>query len=82
MTTQFWFKGRDDVDRVIDAMNEIIKTFRSASLSDFHDLVGLPSSYLQTSVGWTSTEGFEIVDLDEGVTLHLPKPTPIGPRLI
>lgn len=63
-----------EVEKVRKAVNDInykINQFYHASLSDFYDQIGLPTTKFSDSVGWNSDE---LMDIQLTATMHQDKP--------
>lgn len=64
-----------DAKKVLDALMDVMNRWKFVSVSDLHDLVGLPNTYKNTEWGWTSLVNIEIQPVENGFALNLPKPT-------
>lgn len=72
---------REDAERVIGAMNDIIARFNHIAISDLYDLVGLPTRYVHTRWGWTEPFTGEVIrQIRAGYTFELPEVTQLPPR--
>jgi hypothetical protein len=69
--------SRDEADLVIERLNDIIDKYDVASVSDLHDLVGLPSTYVDNKWGWNSLNYANVRQTREGYLLDLPPVEPI-----
>jgi hypothetical protein len=70
--------SRDDAEIVAERLADIIDKYDVASVADFHELVGLPSSYVDNKWGWSSMKGVDIRQIREGYLLDLPPVEPLG----
>ena len=66
--------SRDDAERVIDSLFEIISKYNQATLVDLYDLVGVQSSYTDRRWGWTDLRGAGATRINNGYLLDLPRP--------
>lgn len=68
---------REDAEKVIAAMKEIVSKYGVACAEDLNDLVGVPSVYLDHMWGWKSLDGAKIHETKEGYLICLPPAEPI-----
>ena len=53
-------------------------TYGNATAADLYELAGIHDfKYEMTRIGWTSVDGAEIVQTDDGYIITLPQPKPI-----
>lgn len=69
--------SRGDAEIVIERLGDIIDKYEVASVADLHDLVGLPTTYVDNKWGWTNLAYAEIKQTREGYLLDLPPVEPI-----
>lgn len=69
--------SRDEAETVVERMIDIIDKFDAVSVGDLHDLVGLPTTYVDNKWGWTSLGGVNIRQIREGYLIDLPPVEPI-----
>lgn len=67
--------SREDKERVFDAINDIIERSGLLTISDVHELLGLPTNYASSYWGWTSLEGCRTQNVREGFLISFPEPT-------
>lgn len=72
-----FFTSKEEAETVLKHMSDIISEFKSVSVNDFHDLVGLPSVYEDSKWGWTELIFATIKQADKGYLLNLPSVKPI-----
>lgn len=73
------FETRGDAEAVLDAMNDIISQFGSASVGDLYDLANVQTSnYTVNKYGWTDIFGCKPVRVRDGYILKLPRPIPLN----
>lgn len=68
---------RGDAEAVLSQMNDILDTYKSVSVADLYDLVGLSGNYTDNKYGWTNLSTAEVVRVRDGYKLDLPRATPI-----
>jgi hypothetical protein len=57
----------------MDAFHDILDKFGTVTLSDVHDLIGLPSVHTDTLCGWTTKQTFDVLKTQAGYFLKLPE---------
>lgn len=68
---------REEAEKVLEGMNEIVAQYHCVSVSDFKALIGLQPSHMDEKVGWTSVQDVEIKQVRDGYVMQFPKPEPI-----
>lgn len=63
---------KEDAERVVERLIDIIDQYQVASLADLYDLVGLPSSHIDNKWGWTVMNTAEIRQTRDGYIIDLP----------
>ena len=71
------FATRSDADAAIESFSIILEKYEAVSVSDLHDMVGLPASHTDQKWGWTSAAGVSIHQTRDGYVLDLPPAEPI-----
>lgn len=71
-TQQVVLSSKEDAKRVLEGMKDIIIKYKNVSWSDFYELVGLPSTYINTKRGWTDLTGVKVLQVSKGFVLGLP----------
>lgn len=69
--------SRAEAELVVERLSDIIDKFDVASVADLHDLVGLPTSYVDNKWGWSSLNYVDIRQVREGYLIDLPEIEPI-----
>lgn len=69
--------SRADADMVIERLTDIIDKYDVASIADLHELVGLPTTYVDNKWGWSVLKYANIRQVREGYLLDLPPVEPI-----
>lgn len=72
------FTTRSDAVRVLDAMDDIISTYRIVSVGDLYDLANAyTDNYTINNYGWTDIRGAKVVSVREGYIIKLPRALPL-----
>ena len=69
--------SRDEAEIVVERLSDIIDKYEVVSIADLHDLVGLPTTYVDNKWGWSSIKGVDIRQIREGYLLDLPPVEPL-----
>ena len=69
--------NRGDAEMVLERLQDIIDQYPAASVADLHELLGLPTTYVDHQWGWTSLRYAEVRQIREGFLLDLPQPQPV-----
>jgi hypothetical protein len=69
--------SREEAELVVERLADLIDNFDVATVGDFHELVGLPSTYVDNKWGWTAIRGVDIRQVREGYLIELPPIEPI-----
>lgn len=64
-----------DAGEVLHKLVHLIETYGHASVADLYDLVGMPNSYSNVLIGWSSYQDITIKRCREGYLLSLPDAT-------
>ena len=65
--------SRAEADLVVERLCDLIDKYDVASVADLHDLVGLPTSYVDNKWGWSSLNYVDIRQVREGYLIDLPE---------
>lgn len=71
-TTRLVFATKDDAQKVLDALTQAAARFGVATVGDFKDLSGVPSTYMDHKQGWTSVVGANIKQVEDGFVIDFP----------
>jgi hypothetical protein len=71
------FPTRDESMLVLEGMINIIDKFETVSVADFYTLIGLPSTYVDNSWGWTFLNNVDVRQIREGFVIDFPAPEPL-----
>lgn len=69
--------NRDEAELVVERLIDIIDKYDVASVADLHDLVGLPTTYVDNKWGWSSLSNVGVRQIREGYLIDLPSVEPI-----
>jgi hypothetical protein len=76
-TSEIVFDSREDAEKVLDALFDILDQYEIVAVADLNALVGLPSANVDHKWGWGFLGGTEVRQIREGWVLELPEPEPI-----
>lgn len=65
--------NRGDAELVLDQMIDILEEYKSVSVAELYDLVGLPSDYTDQNYGWKSLATACVERRNNGYLIKLPK---------
>lgn len=71
-------ESRGEAEEVLDKLEELIETFKIASVADLYDLVGVSCDYTANNYGWTNLRSASVVRVRDGYLLKLPKAMPLN----
>lgn len=71
------FPTREEAERVLESMSDLLNTYEYVSVSDFNELVGLPNAHTDNKWGWLYLRGASIQQVREGYLLNLPPVEPL-----
>lgn len=69
--------SREEAETVLERLVDIIDKYDVASVADLHDLVGLPSTYVDNKWGWVNLNNVSVRQIREGYIIDLPPVEPI-----
>jgi hypothetical protein len=69
--------SNEDAASVLSRLIEIVDQYGMASVADLHDLVGLPTTYIDNKWGWVDLRYSKVRPIREGFVLDLPPIEPI-----
>lgn len=69
--------SREEAETVVERLGDIIEQYDVATVADLHDLVGLPSTYVDNNWGWTSINFVDIRQVRDGYLIDLPTVEPV-----
>lgn len=66
------FDLRSDADDVLEKFNDVLEKYEAVSVSDLHEMIGLPAAHTDQKWGWTSALGVAVRQVRNGYVLDLP----------
>lgn len=69
--------NRSDAEEVLDALQDLIDRYQTASVADLYDLVGLQPNHTDNKYGWTDVRSADVIRVIDGYQLKLPKALPL-----
>lgn len=69
--------SREEADLVIERMTDIIDQFDVATVADLHELVGLPTTFVDNKWGWSDFRYVNCRQIRDGYLLELPRMEPL-----
>lgn len=69
--------SNEDAASVLSRLIEIVDQYQVASVADLHDLVGLPTTYIDNKWGWVDLRYSKVRQTRDGFVLDLPPIEPI-----
>lgn len=72
-TNEIIIATREEAEKVLERLSDIVEQYDVASLADLYDLVGLTSSHVDNKWGWTYLTNAQIIQIREGYLLQLPQ---------
>lgn len=74
---QIEFRSKDDADKVLTRLDEVIETYGHARVSDLYDLMGMSCDYTCNDYGWTNLSTAKPIRTRDGYVLDMPRAMPI-----
>lgn len=74
----FYVETREEGERIIDTLKELLQNYGEVSVADLNDLMGVPSSYREIRRGWTDLKTASLKRKRCGYYLVLPDPAPFS----
>jgi hypothetical protein len=71
-TNDYIVSTRNEADEIIERLGDILEKYGVATLSDLHQLMGLPTSPIENKWGWTYLNNAEVRQVRDGFLLDLP----------
>ena len=71
----FCFGTREEGEKVIDTLKELLEKYGAVSVADLKDLIGMPSTYRENRRGWTDLKTASLKRTRYGYSLVFPNPT-------
>lgn len=70
-------ESRQDAERVVESLIDIIQQYEVATVADLNELLGLPASHIDNKWGWDKVAGFDVHQSRDGFVIELPPAQPI-----
>jgi hypothetical protein len=74
---QYVITSRDEADSVLEALHDILEKYQVVTVRDLNEMLGIRSSHVDQTWGWTSLKGSRIDQIRDGWLLNLPSPDPV-----
>lgn len=74
----FILSDREDAETVVERLCDIIDQYQVATVQDLYELLGQPSSHIDTKWGWADLSNVKVLAVQEGFLIDFPQPIPIG----
>jgi hypothetical protein len=75
--SDFALYSREQAELVLERLVDIIDKYDVASVADFYELCGQPTSYIDNDWGWSYLNNVEVRQVREGYLIDLPPAEPI-----
>lgn len=72
-TSDVVFESREDAVSVMDAIHQLLAQYEQVTLSDFFELSGVPSTFLDYKQGWTELTDMKLAERSPGWAISLPE---------
>ena len=73
----FIFASKEDADKVLDCLNDLIEAYGMASVADLCELVDAPYEYSANKYGWKNLHDAVSIRTPDGYSLRLPRSMPL-----
>lgn len=71
------FRYREDADRVLRYLDDIMREYKMVTVADLNEALGVTGEYTDRDFGWASLHTARIDNTREGYVLRLPKVMPV-----
>lgn len=71
------FNSRGEAERVLDRLDELIRSYGAASVLDMYDAAGVSCDFTWDKYGWESIRSARVQSTREGYVLKMPRAKPI-----
>lgn len=71
------FETRGEAEAVLDEMSNVIEAYNYVRVADLYDMAGLTQPYTSNKFGWTSIASAEVIRINGGYIIKLPRAMPI-----
>ena len=69
---------REEAMSVLQSMHDILEMYTEVTVSDLHELMGIPTNHVEQKWGWRYLTGSSVRPDREGFLLELPQAEPLG----
>jgi hypothetical protein len=70
-------KTRAEADEVLERLFDLISSYKTATVADLYELLGVEGNYTDDKWGWDSLPNADVIRVPRGYLLKLPRPEPI-----
>jgi hypothetical protein len=70
-------KTRAEATEVLERLFDLISSYKTATVADLYELLGIDGSYTDDKWGWDSLPNADVIRVPRGYLLRLPRPEPI-----
>lgn len=77
MSSDYILTSRHEAESVVEGMGNILDSWGIVTVSDLHELIGLPTTPQDNKHGWDSMQGIRVRQTREGYLLDIPPADPI-----
>lgn len=68
---------RGEAEEVLTRLDEALATYKTVSIADLYDLVGITAQYTDNKYGWTDIHSAQVVRIRDGYLIKMPRPMPL-----
>lgn len=72
------FDTWDDANDVLGGMDDLLRRYGMVTVADFYDLAGTSGYFTDSKYGWDSLRSAEVVRVNDGYIIRLPKAKPMN----
>ena len=69
--------SRDEANEVLCRMDDLMSAYKTVSVADFYELVGVRCNYTDNKYGWSNLRNARVVPVRDGYVIELPKAMPL-----
>lgn len=69
--------SRDEANEVLCRMDDLMSMYKTVSVADFYELVGVRCNYTDNKYGWSNLRNARVVPVRDGYVIELPKAMPL-----
>ena len=74
---EYVLNNRGEAEEVLSQMDELIERYKTISVADYCELIGVRSRYTDNNYGWTNITSARVVPVRDGYVIKLPKAMPL-----